>query len=79
MEQVSIYKLYKEDIRIKEGNQHHQNQILNIKNHYIHILESILTLINSTSSFLSKHIFERILQAWIFRGPYDTIRGIQNE
>ena len=51
--------MYKSNLKIKQANMHHSNQLLNIKNHYNHILESMLSLFNSTSSFLLKEMFEK--------------------
>lgn len=77
IDQVSIYRLYTDEIHISDAQQLHSNQLLYLKNNYNHILESILQLINSASSFLLKQIFEQVLQQQIFMGPYDTIRGMQ--
>ena len=58
---------------------HHQNQLMNFRNHYNHILESILQLFNSTSQFLLKMIFDKLLVSYIFVGKYDTISCLQSE
>lgn len=52
---------------------------MNFKNHYNHILESILQLFNSSSQYHLKEIFETILIKTIFVGPYDTIDCLQNQ
>lgn len=79
IDQISIFKVYKDCVRIADSSTLQLNQIQSFKNHYNHILESILQLFNSTSSFLLAEVFEKILQPTIFYGSYDTIHGLQSE
>lgn len=41
-DQISVWQLYKDFIQVKQANIHHQNQLLSIKNHFNHILESVM-------------------------------------